>query len=942
MIARFHYDEETYEKFLHDRLGSDGDKITSHIESCNQCQSYIEDMVEDSLSWAEVADVLGRRRAGVEDSHAVNVAKRFLATSDEPNSIGRFARYEVMEILGRGGMGIVMRALDTSLGRQCAVKVLSPGLASSAAARSRFSREAKSAAAVVHLHVVPIQTVDEHEGLPYLVMPVVEGQSLQQRVESDGPLSVVEAVRIAAQVAAGLAAAHDQGLVHRDIKPANVLLENGVERVQITDFGLARAVDDASMTRSGVIAGTPQYMSPEQAHGDSIDHRSDLFSLGSLIYFTLSGHSPFRSETTMGVLNRIINDNPRSIRATNADVPEWLDRIVCKLLSKSPEDRFATASEVNEVLQGWYAHLQQPETIAAPQLETQRDHAAPKDKNRNWIPPWGWLTLAVGVLFFGGYAGTTIFLQTGSGTLRIESNSDADVEIAIRREDSFVKQATVSNKGESFELRSGRYSIELVGKDSSLSIDGDTYELQRGGEWIARIQQLEGGVDDEETPDQPFKLPVFSNLPADTEVHAVGCYWPNIYIGKPDSMEFAPVKVKVTSTGKPMVIVLTSYFSAEWVLDVDADADLRGVIFAGYFDQKVSCKHQQEIPTAKVTYFPRRKNGAGQEWNAENFFFVYSPIDREYFPKMERVVKEIAGRSITTFQSVYRGVEFTIDGRKGEQELWIARRWQSFANSNNEADPAFKLIESNLEMLANDRSGPHSLMSLTHEMDRCKVPKLDPKNYIQREDKPKETSESVDPPGDTKLNADTQHKTDESRNKARDLGEYASQDLRLSASSHQGEITTPAEYREQIKKVRKKARDLESNRKHWEDEAELRRERNDPKSVQAALNMANKFRKRKTEAIADIQFVESQLLGRIALLNQRMESAKDSYKSGLRLIATSRDRLKRGSMSVRDVEQERLRANGLKDTLVDIIQAHEVYQAVADEFSIVAEQSGEQ
>ena len=168
-------------------------------------------------------------------------------------------------------MGIVLRGFDPELNRCSAVKVLAPELASSAAARRRFSREAKSAAAVVHPHVVPIQTVDQQDGLPYLVMPVVEGQSLQQRVDKEGPLPVIEVVRIAAQVAQGLAAAHAQGLVHRDIKPANILLENGVERVQITDFGLARAADDASMTRSSVIAGTPQYMSPEQAHGDEID-----------------------------------------------------------------------------------------------------------------------------------------------------------------------------------------------------------------------------------------------------------------------------------------------------------------------------------------------------------------------------------------------------------------------------------------------------------------------------------------------------------------------------------------------------------------------------------------------------------------------------------------------------------------------------------------------
>ena len=197
-------------------------------------------------------------------------------------------------------------------------------------------------------------------------MPVVEGQSLQRRIEEYGPLSVIESIRIAAQVADGLAAAHTQGLVHRDIKPENILLEHEVERVQITDFGLARAIDDASMTRSGVIAGTPQYMSPEQAHGDSIDHRSDLFSLGSVMYFMLAGRSPFRAETTMGILNRIGNDSPRGLRSINVDVPVWLEAIVMKLLEKKREDRFQSAEDVSGLLNQWLAHLQTPDSAPLP------------------------------------------------------------------------------------------------------------------------------------------------------------------------------------------------------------------------------------------------------------------------------------------------------------------------------------------------------------------------------------------------------------------------------------------------------------------------------------------------------------------------------------------------------------------------------------------------
>ena len=194
--------------------------------------------------------------------------------------LGRLGPYEVSGVIGAGGMGIVLKAFDCSLDRTVAIKVMAPHLASSGSARRRFAREAKAAAAVLHPNVIAIHGVAADQALPYLVMPYNRGMSLQKRIDQDGPLPLQETLRIAEQIAAGLAAAHAQGLVHRDIKPANILLEDGVERLAITDFGLARAVDDATMTRSGVIAGTPQYMSPEQARGDSIDHRSDLFSFG--------------------------------------------------------------------------------------------------------------------------------------------------------------------------------------------------------------------------------------------------------------------------------------------------------------------------------------------------------------------------------------------------------------------------------------------------------------------------------------------------------------------------------------------------------------------------------------------------------------------------------------------------------------------------------------
>src|SRR5205807_415076 len=187
---------------------------------------------------------------------------------------------------------------------------------------------------------------DTWKGLPYLVMSFVAGRSLQERIDAEGPLGVKEIVRIGMQAASGLAAAHAQGLVHRDVKPANILLENGVERVRLTDFGLARAVDDASLTQSGVIAGTPPYMSPEQAQGEAVDHRTDLFSLGSTLYAMCTGHAPFRADSAMAVLRRVCDEQPRPVRAVNPDVPGWLADIIGKLHAKEPAQRFQTAAEV--------------------------------------------------------------------------------------------------------------------------------------------------------------------------------------------------------------------------------------------------------------------------------------------------------------------------------------------------------------------------------------------------------------------------------------------------------------------------------------------------------------------------------------------------------------------------------------------------------------------
>ncbi len=373
------------------------EQIELHINDCPACQKSIERLVAGQESWegaarqlaeldanrgessSELRDLIDHEKnrlpgtavgeMGVTEGRPLSSTELdFLQPTDQPDSLGRLGSYEILDVVGRGGMGLVLKAYDPSLRRIVAIKVMAAHLASSPVARKRFVREARAAAAVSHDHVVAIFAVEENQEPPFLVMQFVGGKTLQERLVATGSLSVPEILRIGMQTASGLAAAHAQGLVHRDIKPANILLENGVERVKITDFGLARAVDDVGMTQTGVVAGTPQFMAPEQANGESIDVRSDLFSLGSVLYTLCTGRPPFRATTTMGLLKRICEESPRPIRELNPEIPEWLEAIITKLLRKNANDRYQSAKEVAELLSNWLAHVQHPTAVPAPNV----------------------------------------------------------------------------------------------------------------------------------------------------------------------------------------------------------------------------------------------------------------------------------------------------------------------------------------------------------------------------------------------------------------------------------------------------------------------------------------------------------------------------------------------------------------------------------------------
>jgi eukaryotic-like serine/threonine-protein kinase len=370
-------DRLTAERLINDSLSlEETNQFEEHLASCPTCQALLVEVaggpatldnaaafLSSSIEvpqWTEKhhSTISTRTDELSRSNHAVDLS--VLGPTDDPESMGRIGNYEIQGIIGRGGMGIVFRAVDSALSRNVALKVLDPSLASVAAARKRFAMEARAMAAISHEHVVPVYTVDEHRGLPYFAMEYVPGGTLESRIRKQGPLDVLSVLRISRQIALALSAAHECGLVHRDIKPANILLDRGIERVRVADFGLARVNSDASHTRSGFIAGTPQFMAPEQVRGETCTSQSDLFSLGTVMYAMCTGHSPFRSESMYGSMQRIVHEEPRSICEQVPLSPDWLERFIFKLLSKKAGARFSDATSVATLLESEIAYAENP------------------------------------------------------------------------------------------------------------------------------------------------------------------------------------------------------------------------------------------------------------------------------------------------------------------------------------------------------------------------------------------------------------------------------------------------------------------------------------------------------------------------------------------------------------------------------------------------------
>ena len=383
-------------------------------------------------------------------------------------------------------MGVVFLGEDIKLARKVAIKAMLPHLAQSKSSQQRFLREARAAAALEHDHIVAIHHVSEDRGAPYIVMPFLKEEPLDERLKRPEPMPLADVLRIGREVAKALAAAHQAGLVHRDIKPANIWLEAPEDRVKILDFGLARAAaSDSGLTQQGAIMGTPAYMAPEQGRGDDVDGRCDLFSLGVVLYRMCSGKLPFQGKDTVSTLMEVATHEPTPPVLINVELPQELSDLVMKLLEKDAAKRPDSAREVVERLQQIEGtQIGEPSRVSG-RVERQRVSQPGRSRGSARRP--------IVLIAVAAVVATLLFWRTGNGTVRLEIN-DPEIQIFFANNGPTFKGIT----NQDITLPPGEHRLRVLRDD--LELDTEPFVVKKGEaitlkiEWLNRskLQVLRG------------------------------------------------------------------------------------------------------------------------------------------------------------------------------------------------------------------------------------------------------------------------------------------------------------------------------------------------------------------------------------------------------------------------------------------------------------------
>lgn len=414
-----------------------------------------------------------------------------------PKSLGRF---QLVRQLGRGGNGTVFLARDSSLDREVALKIPRRELVETEKLRTRFLREARAAASLHHAHICPVYDVGEIDGWPYIVMRYIEGKSLAEAVKENGYLDQDRAVGIVRDLALALARTHELGIVHRDLKPSNVMLDEDGQPV-IMDFGLAsrRSADEEQITQQGEIFGTPSYMSPEQAQGDTenVGSLSDVYSLGAILYELLTGEPPFKGSAT-SILIGIVQEQPDRIEHLREDVSPELCEICRRAMAKNPSERFGSMEDFAQALN------QFADTTS--RADSKKSRSSSRRKFAGVAVAATLLVLAI--------VSAVVYLSTDFGTLKIQTD-DQHVKIKVSRAGDTVGIIDTAT-GTELSLRSGRYDLKLIGNRNDVKLSSDRIALERGGHRIVEVVFLE----DDGKPSGDSKQVVPSETNEDDEQHS--------------------------------------------------------------------------------------------------------------------------------------------------------------------------------------------------------------------------------------------------------------------------------------------------------------------------------------------------------------------------------------------------------------------------------------